>query len=52
MNYLKDKNLKFKRINIIENATIFFKDGDKKIYDAIYETDKGIFTGFTLNYKL
>jgi hypothetical protein len=31
--------------NIIENATILHKNGLKQIYDAIYITKKGIYTG-------
>jgi hypothetical protein len=31
--------------NIIENATITQKSGEKQIYDAIYITKKGIYTG-------
>lgn len=31
--------------NIIENATILHKNGFKQIYDAIYITKKGIYTG-------
>ena len=45
MKQLKDKNVKLKTIKIIENSVIFLKDGNKKTYDAIYPTNKGIFTG-------
>jgi hypothetical protein len=31
--------------NIIENATVIFKNGFKKIYEAISITKKGIYTG-------
>jgi hypothetical protein len=31
--------------NIIENATILQKSGVKQIYDAIYITKKGVYTG-------
>ena len=31
--------------NIIENATITQKSGEKQIYDAIHITKKGIYTG-------
>ncbi len=31
--------------NIIENATIFYKNGLKEIYDAISIIDKGVYTG-------
>jgi hypothetical protein len=31
--------------NIVENATIQHKNGLKQIYDAIYITKKGIYTG-------
>ena len=30
---------------VIENATIIYKNGLKKIYDAISITDKGVYTG-------
>lgn len=52
MNKLKDKNVKLKTIKVIENSIIFFKDGNKKTYDAIYKTNKGIFTGYILNKKI
>jgi hypothetical protein len=32
--------------NIIENATIIYKNGLKKIFDAISISDKGVFTGY------
>jgi hypothetical protein len=31
--------------NIIENATIYYKNGFKEIYDAISIIDKGVYTG-------
>jgi hypothetical protein len=34
--------------NIIENATITQKSGEKQIYDAIHITKKGIYTGFII----
>jgi hypothetical protein len=48
----KNRNLIYKSIKVIENATIFFKDGDKRIFDAIHKTDKGVFTGYIINYKI
>jgi hypothetical protein len=35
--------------NIIENATIFYKNGLKKIYDVISIQNKGIYIGFIKN---
>lgn len=32
--------------DIIENATIIYKDGLKKIYEAISITKKGVYTGY------
>jgi hypothetical protein len=32
--------------DIIENVTIIYKDGGKKICDAISITEKGIYTGY------
>ena len=31
--------------NIIENATIFYKNGVREIYDAISILEKGVYTG-------
>ena len=36
---------------IIENATILYKNGLKQIYDAIYITKKGIYTGHIITKK-
>jgi hypothetical protein len=36
---------KYKMQDIIENATIFYKNGSKEIYNAISIMDKGVYTG-------
>jgi hypothetical protein len=37
--------------DIIENATIIYKDGLKKICDAISITEKGVYTGYIKSNK-
>jgi hypothetical protein len=37
--------------DIIENATIIYKDGLKKIFDAISITEKGVYTGYIKSNK-
>jgi len=35
--------------NLIENATIIYKNGNKKIFEAISISKKGVYTGFIKN---
>jgi hypothetical protein len=33
-------------IDLIENATIVYKNGNKRIFEVISITEKGVYTGF------
>jgi hypothetical protein len=48
MNY-ENKDEKFEKINILENAIIIFKGKLKRLFDAIQITNEGVITGFILN---
>ena len=48
---MNDENKKddtFEMIEVVKDAIVIYNDGDKKLFDAIHITDKGVFTGHTL----
>ena len=45
----ENKNDKtFEMIEIVKDAIVTYNDGDKRLFDAIHITDRGIFTGHIL----
>jgi len=45
---MSDENKKedaFEMIEVLEKATVVYTDGNKKLFDAIYITDKGVLFG-------
>jgi hypothetical protein len=49
MDNKENKDVIFETIEVIENVAIIFKDGDKKFFDAVQITNRGVSTGFIKN---
>ena len=51
MNDENKNDNKFETIEILQNVIVIYINGDREHYDAIYKTEKGVYTGYILNDK-